>query len=252
MFDLLTSLLARARSLFYDNSASGLSSDNVQDAIDELNTAIVASNELSEILANGNTTGANDIIVTAGQKITTDTIEPTTASGAIQVGETDIAGVQNIKDALNAIKIKLSAITDSYITNNLALGDTTPTAQLDIKGDLVLRPSEIYVMEATTGIIASRITANATIKVVGNSGNITITATPSIAPGVHGQRLKIMGTDDTDTVTFQDESTLAGSDLNLDGGVSFTLGKGDSIVLEYDSTDGKWYEETRSDVTYTA
>ena len=34
MFDLLTSLLARARSLFYDNSGSGIPADNVQEAID--------------------------------------------------------------------------------------------------------------------------------------------------------------------------------------------------------------------------
>jgi hypothetical protein len=36
MFDLLTSLLARARSIFYDNTNSGLLADNVNDAIDEI------------------------------------------------------------------------------------------------------------------------------------------------------------------------------------------------------------------------
>ena len=40
---------------------------------------------LSEILANGNTTGANNIIVTAGQSITVDTISETTAAGGVTV-----------------------------------------------------------------------------------------------------------------------------------------------------------------------
>jgi hypothetical protein len=40
---------------------------------------------LSEILANGNTTGANNIIVTAGQSITVDTISETTAANGVAI-----------------------------------------------------------------------------------------------------------------------------------------------------------------------
>ena len=40
---------------------------------------------LSEILSNGNTTGANNIIVTAGQSVTTDTISETTAASGVTV-----------------------------------------------------------------------------------------------------------------------------------------------------------------------
>jgi hypothetical protein len=43
------------------------------------------NNDLSEVLANGNTTGANNIIVTAGQAITTDTVSETTADTGVTV-----------------------------------------------------------------------------------------------------------------------------------------------------------------------
>jgi hypothetical protein len=39
----------------------------------------------SEVLANGNTSGATDAVITAGQKITTDTIEETTADAGVKV-----------------------------------------------------------------------------------------------------------------------------------------------------------------------
>ena len=42
-------------------------------------------NELSEILDNGNTSGANDIIIDASQKITVDNIDETTADGGVTI-----------------------------------------------------------------------------------------------------------------------------------------------------------------------
>ena len=48
-----------------------------------VDTQIGSNNELSEVLANGNTTGANNIIVTAGQSITTDTVSETTADAGV-------------------------------------------------------------------------------------------------------------------------------------------------------------------------
>lgn len=45
-----------------------------------VDTAIGGNNELSEILANGNTSGTSDLIMTAGQKITTNNIDSTTGA----------------------------------------------------------------------------------------------------------------------------------------------------------------------------
>ena len=50
-----------------------------------VDSQVGANNELSEVLANGNTTGANNIIVTAGQSITVDTISETTAANGVVI-----------------------------------------------------------------------------------------------------------------------------------------------------------------------
>jgi len=82
----------------------------------------------------------------------------------------------------------------------------------------------------------------AKIKVVGNGGAVALVATPTItSPASDGQLLIIQGTSDVNTVTFQDESALAGSMLEL-GAASRLLGLGDILVLTWDSTDSKWYE----------
>jgi hypothetical protein len=46
---------------------------------------IGSSNELSEVLANGNTSGGTDIVVSAGDSITTDTIAETTAAAGVTI-----------------------------------------------------------------------------------------------------------------------------------------------------------------------
>lgn len=57
----------------------------IYEELTALDAAITGSNELTEILAVGNTTGAFDIIVTAGQKITVDTLLETTADAGILI-----------------------------------------------------------------------------------------------------------------------------------------------------------------------
>jgi hypothetical protein len=44
-----------------------------------------ANNELSEVLANGNTTGGTDIVVSSGDQITTNTINETTAASGVTI-----------------------------------------------------------------------------------------------------------------------------------------------------------------------
>ena len=50
-----------------------------------VDSQITANNELSEVLANGNTTGANNIVVAAGQSITTNSILETTAAAGVDI-----------------------------------------------------------------------------------------------------------------------------------------------------------------------
>jgi hypothetical protein len=88
-----------ADNVVYDPSDSSLTSENVQDAIDELDAAIIGSNELSEVLANGNTTGGTDIIVSSGDSLKS-------ASGAdlpIVLGDDAGANTIDIKNLSEAV-----------------------------------------------------------------------------------------------------------------------------------------------------
>lgn len=77
--------------------------------------------------------------------------------------------------------------------------------------------------------------------------NYTLTATPTISAGLNNQVVVFLNTDTTETLTFQDESNLAGSTLQLSGGVDFTLGPGDTLTMVFSSTTGDWHEISRSD-----
>jgi hypothetical protein len=52
---------------------------------DYVDSQVGANNELSEILGNGNTSGANNLVITAGQQITVDTINETTATNGVVI-----------------------------------------------------------------------------------------------------------------------------------------------------------------------
>lgn len=92
---------------------------------------IGANNELSEILANGNTTGANDLIVTAGQKITTDTIDETTAASGVTIDGLVVKDSALIFDSSTTSKILDDSNTTSAILFGLFLsGDITADATM--------------------------------------------------------------------------------------------------------------------------
>jgi hypothetical protein len=115
-----------------------------------------------------------------------------------------------------------------------SIGETyyTPSTDFTIRNTPALQPTQSY------------------IRVVGNyagaPGAVIVTSTPSIADGSDGERLLIQGTSDTNTVTYQDESNLGNSGLQLAGGADITLGVGDTIELIYDAGDDNWYEISRS------
>ncbi|NIT56082.1 MAG: hypothetical protein GWN00_07540 [Aliifodinibius sp.] len=109
-------------------------------------------------------------------------------------------------------------------------------------GGIIHTPSSTQDIVAGTGITAAmlkRIT-----RIQGSGGAVTITATPNIAAGTEGQILILTGESDANTVTLQDESTLAGSNLQLSGGNDFTMGQYDTIELMY--VGSVWREISRS------
>ena len=81
--------------------------------------------------------------------------------------------------------------------------------------------------------------------VAGNGGAVTLTSTPSITAGTAGQEICLIGTSDANTLQIDDESTLAGTTLELAGDVSMILGLHDTICLVY--YNSHWIELSRSD-----
>ncbi|MFZ5365432.1 MAG: hypothetical protein ACOZBH_04535 [Patescibacteria group bacterium] len=98
----------------------------------------------------------------------------------------------------------------------------------------------------TTGInsyaTADTITATATrMRITSSVGNVSMTATPTIADGsVDGQMLILQGTDDGNVLTLQDESSLANSGLQLTGGSDCALASGDILMVMYNYATDKW------------
>ena len=73
----------------------------------------------------------------------------------------------------------------------------------------------------------------------GNGGAVVVTALPSISTAglVVGTQLLVLGTDDTNTVTFQTDTDLSGSKLKINGPVVLDSVNGIPLVL---GADGFW------------
>lgn len=78
---------------------------------------VQGADELSEVLANGNTTGANDLIVTSGQKITTNTIDETTAATGVTIDGTIIKD-NKITSGAGGGQIDLSSANSFFISSD--------------------------------------------------------------------------------------------------------------------------------------
>ena len=117
------------------------------------------------------------------------------------------------------------------------------TSMTTIRGIGTINGS-VRAVVAGTGITSSWLRRNSLIQ--GSGGAVTVTATPNIAGGANGETITLIGHSDVNTVTFQDESNLANSDLHLAGGLDVTLGEFDTLTLVYSLAKAKWVEKSRS------
>jgi len=122
----------------------------------------------------------------------------------------------------------------------MATGGTLQTV-FKVNGPVRNVPSSTQTLSAGTATLANA----RVLKVTGNGGAITITAAPSIADGEEGDIIEIQGQSSTNTVAYQDQGTLASSNLRL-AATPRTLGARDSLVLRYDGSD--WVEISFSNV----
>lgn len=108
----------------------------------------------------------------------------------------------------------------------------------------VKTPTANTAITAVSGTIAH----TAAVMTITADASYTLTSAPTISDGQPGEELIILNVDTTDTITIQDQGTLAGSNLRLVG-TNCALGPRDSIRLIYNSTVGDWVEIGRSNVT---
>lgn len=95
--------------------------------------------------------------------------------------------------------------------------------------------------------VGNTILANAqTVQLTANA-SYTLTSAPTIANGTDGQIVTIVNVDTTDTITLQDQGTLASSNLRLSA-TTIALGPRDSIQLMYNSTIGDWIQIGQTNV----
>jgi ribosomal protein L12E/L44/L45/RPP1/RPP2 len=101
------------------NSATALATQQSSKAY--VDAQLIAANSFSGALAAGNTSGTNNVIITTGQQITTDTISETTAAAGVTVdgvlikdGEVDGVDVSTLVSATSANVVSgLNTATDT-------------------------------------------------------------------------------------------------------------------------------------------
>ena len=167
-----------------------------------VDTQIGSNNELSEVLANGNITGTNNIIVTAGQSITTDTVSETTAAAGVTV---------------DSVLIK-----DGNVTGNLT-GDVTGDVTGNINGTVgATTPASVA---ATTISATGGITSTAALNTFGgtafNSQNVTGIQDISLSAGTASATAVTIGNPVSSlcpqlTMTRQGGSTSTNDFIKLD------------------------------------
>ena len=120
---------------------------------------------------------------------------------------------------------------------NVGISQPNPGAKMELNGTLAYTPSTIVNISSGTGITADKTIMN----IQGNGGPIDISINPQITAGIDGQYLILKGSSDINTVKLDD-----GMGLTLEGGIPFTLGSKDTIILIYDVSSSTWLETSRS------
>jgi hypothetical protein len=160
-----------------------------------------------------------------------------------------------IYDSASALNLGGSyAATKGGVTGSVMIGKDAGSISLEVEGvshfigDIVMGDSLItHAVEATQSLLAATTitSVNKINPVVGNGGAVVITAAPTITAGSPGDELCLVGTSDANTVEVQDETTIAGSLLELDGDVDMVLGLHDTICFVF--YNSHWIETGRTD-----
>ena len=135
-------------------------------------------------------------------------------------------------------KTGAGAVTNQFAVDIAALSAATAI-------NVGIRNAAPYVATPATQNISGplqAITPTAEYKeLTASTANPTMTAAPTVPDGQNGQILQLVNVDTTDTITLQDQGTLANSNLRLSA-TTIVLGPRDSITLRFSSVVGDWVQ----------
>lgn len=154
-------------------------------------------------------------------------VQPTTTAG---LTTTTKQGLFYEDDTASTIttQIGVDIAFLSRATTNIGIRNASTT---------VLTPSTAQNITAA----GTTLLANASIIRLTANNSYTLSSTPTIADGQNGQELIILNVDSADTITLQDQGTLANSNLRL-AATTVAIAPRCSIRLVYSSDVGDWVQ----------
>ena len=119
-----------------------------------------------------------------------------------------------------------------FVINGIGIHNSNST----FVGKVIETPPTAQAINA----VGTAIAPTAGIHEFTSNGNYTLTVAPTIADGVDGQLLLLVNVG-TNTITIQDQGTLASSNLRLTA-TTVAIGPRDSIYLYYSGDVGDWVQ----------
>jgi hypothetical protein len=200
----VTILAGKTAVVYLDGAGSGAA---VVDAMAGVDPGV--TDTLAEVLAAGNTSGANNLIIDNGQAITTNTINETTAASGVTIDSVLLKD-----DGVNATNLEITNLKANDGTSAGSIADSTGVVTLassvlttaDINGGTIdgttLGATTPASVAATTGTFSGVVTANAGVVV----DNFTLDGT-------------------TLALSSGDLTLDAAGDINLDSDTGYVLFK---------------------------
>ena len=122
------------------NSATALATQQSIKAY--VDSQVGTGDTLAEILANGNTTGGTDIVVSSGDVITTNTINETTAASGVTIDSLLVkdGGITGTTGVFSGnLTVDTNTLFVNAASNRVGIGTSSPATQLEVVG--VIRSS---------------------------------------------------------------------------------------------------------------
>ena len=179
-----------------------------------------------DLIVGGNLTSTGRIRGPAG----------TAAEPGLQVGSAG-HGVYQIAEGLTA----LAAGATAYLYGSAA--QCVPNLPMAPEGSVTNKALEVSTPAAAQSITGVGVAFAPTRKrhQFTSTGNYTLTVAATIPDGVDGQELVLVNVG-ANTVTIQDQGTLAGSNLRL-AAATLAIGPRDSVRLWFSAVVGDWIQD---------